>query len=248
MGLVKAPNAKAVTAANPKESSWGWYCAGTGTGGDMVNGKAIKSCLGDEFSVRWMEDTEAASINSETVGEQVGKVVKAVTKSHVQQYGVKTLDSEPIGNFQGNDNAMVARVASSDQSEENGVSSREVEVHQAYYMVLRAETVQERKLAEEKLATILSRRHAADLMFGAIASTVAHGNETQAQELLEGDVSSFDAACHKSMLEEAVQHCGAFTDYSLRYSRLFANLCAAGTLEQEVRAAIRISCGAELVV
>jgi len=246
--LLKAPNAKAVTAANPKESSWGWYCAGSGTGGDMVNGKAIKSCLGDEFSVRWMEDTEAASINSETVGEQVGKVVKAVTKSHVQQYGVKTLDSEPIGNFKGNDNAMTARVASSGQSEEYGVNSREVEVHQAYYMVLRAETVQERKLAEEKLATILSRRHAADLMFGAIASTVAHGNETQAQQLLEGEVSYLDTGCHQAMLQSVVQHCGAFTDYSLRYSRLFANLCASGMLEQEFKAAIRISCGAELVV
>merc|ERR1711920_51922 len=193
----------------------------------------------------WMEDTEAASINSETVGEQVGKVVKAVTKSHVQQYGVKTFDSEPIGDFQGNDNGMAARVASTSESKEYGVSSREVEVHQAYYRVLRAETAQERKMEEEKLATILSRRHSADLMFGAIASTVAHGNETQAQELLEGEVSSFDAACHKAMLQAAVQHCGAFTDYSLRYSRLFANVCASGTLEQEVRAAIRISCGAE---
>merc|ERR1711920_494243 len=113
--LLKAPNAKAVTAANPKESSWDWYCAGSGTGGDMVNVKAIKSCLGDEFSVRWMEDTEAASITSETVGQQVSKVVAAVTKSHVQQYGVVTFDSEPIGDFQGNNNknAMDAHAVSS---------------------------------------------------------------------------------------------------------------------------------------
>merc|ERR1712190_21933 len=102
--LLKAPNAKAVTAANPKESSWGWYCAGSGTGGDMVNGKAINSCLGDEFSVRWMEDTEAASTTSETVGEQVGKVKTAVAKSHVQEYGVTSFDSKPIGDFQGNSN------------------------------------------------------------------------------------------------------------------------------------------------
>merc|ERR1712039_640252 len=45
--LLKAPNAKAMTAANAKESSWGWYCAGSGTGGDMVDGKNIGSCLGD---------------------------------------------------------------------------------------------------------------------------------------------------------------------------------------------------------
>merc|ERR1711988_1673113 len=94
-GLLKAPNAKAVTAANAKESSWGWYCAGSGTGGDMVDGKAIGSCLGDEFSVRWMEDTEAAATTSETVGQQFAKVRTAVTKSHVQEYGVTSFDSEP---------------------------------------------------------------------------------------------------------------------------------------------------------
>merc|ERR1712190_392723 len=82
--LLKAPNAKAVTAANAKESSWGWYCAGSGTGGDMVDGKAINSCLGDEFSVRWMEDTESANIGTETVGQQFNKLLQAVTKSHLQ--------------------------------------------------------------------------------------------------------------------------------------------------------------------
>merc|ERR1712151_832 len=72
--LLKAPNVKAVTAANAKESSWGWYCAGSGTGGDMVDGKAINSCLVDEFSVRWMEDTDSQNIQSETVGQQAAKI------------------------------------------------------------------------------------------------------------------------------------------------------------------------------
>merc|ERR1712190_52550 len=104
--LLKAPNAKAVTAANPKESSWGWYCPGSSTGGDKVDGKNIGSCLGDEFSVRWMEDTDSENIRAETVGQQVAKVTKAVTKSHVQQYGVKSFDSEPVADFQGNAGAV----------------------------------------------------------------------------------------------------------------------------------------------
>merc|ERR1712060_371452 len=131
-------------------------------------------------------------------------------------------------------NAMEVQAISSSASEGNGVNSREVEVHQAYYKVLRAQTPQERKLAEEELAAVLSRRRSADLKFGAIASTVAHGNDTLAQELLEGDISFFDAACHQTMLLKAVEHCWSFTDYSLRYSRLFGNLCAAGAKEQDV--------------
>ena len=38
-----------VTAANDRESSWGWYCGEEA----VVKGKNIGSCLGDEFSVFW---------------------------------------------------------------------------------------------------------------------------------------------------------------------------------------------------
>jgi len=47
-------NIYAVSAANAHESSWGTYCGNDA----VVNGKNIGSCLGDLFSVSWMEDTE----------------------------------------------------------------------------------------------------------------------------------------------------------------------------------------------
>merc|ERR1711970_898814 len=119
-------------------------------GGDEVDGKAIGSCLGDEFSVRWMEDTDSADISSETVGQQETKLVKLVTKSHVQQYGVKTFDSDPIGDFQGTDAKLKGEQIAA-AGVQDGVDSRQVEVHQAYYKVLRAKTPEERKLAEQKL-------------------------------------------------------------------------------------------------
>lgn len=43
-------NIYAVTAANPEESSVGWYCGGH-LGPDKVNGESLGVCLGDEFSV-----------------------------------------------------------------------------------------------------------------------------------------------------------------------------------------------------
>jgi len=247
--LLKAPNAKAVTAANPKESSWGWYCAGSGTGGDMVDGKAINSCLGDEFSVRWMEDTEATNIGSETVGEQFTKVKAAVTKSHVMEYGVTSFDSEPIGNFEGSGGQLSVAEAAPVVDGRHGVNSRQVEVHQAYFKVLRAESAATRKTAEGELSTILARRHSADAKFDAIASLAMKGDDEKAQEMLEGDVgTTLNVECHKSALELTVQHCGPFDDYSLRYSRLFANLCAATVDEPTMRSAIKAGCGQTLVV
>lgn len=44
----------------------------------MVNGVSIGTCLGDEFSVNWMEDTEAGGRYSETLDDQFA-IVKAKT-------------------------------------------------------------------------------------------------------------------------------------------------------------------------
>jgi legumain len=56
----------ALSAANASESSWGTYCSPD----DYVNGKSINSCLGDLFSVNWMEDSEAANVAVETLQQQ----------------------------------------------------------------------------------------------------------------------------------------------------------------------------------
>lgn len=39
----------ATSAANAKESSWGFYCPPN----DKVNGKSLNSCLGDLYSIKW---------------------------------------------------------------------------------------------------------------------------------------------------------------------------------------------------
>jgi len=96
--LAKDINVYAVTAANPDESSWGTYCPPD----DMVNGVEINSCLGDLFSVNWMEDAEKFSPASETLDQQFGRVLNETDKSHVMRYGDLEFIKEPVGNFYGN--------------------------------------------------------------------------------------------------------------------------------------------------
>merc|ERR1712072_1572109 len=213
----------------------------------MVNGKHIGSCLGDEFSVRWMEDSDASSLNAETVGQQFSKVKVAVKKSHVQEYGVNSFDLEPVGDFEGLKGQLsaMAPVAS---VEGNGVDSRQVEVHQAYYQVMRAETAQKRKEAEQELEAVLAQRSAADVKFAKIASAACETANCLSQEMLEGPIETFNMACHKASLETVVEHCGSFPDYSLRYSRLFANLCEIGMDQRTVQKAIETGCGKAVVV
>ena len=56
-------NIYAITAANASESAWGTYCSPD----DKVDGVSVGSCLGDLFSVNWMEDSDHANMDTETL-------------------------------------------------------------------------------------------------------------------------------------------------------------------------------------
>jgi len=74
------------TAANPDESSYADYCSSQA----RINGTLIGSCLGDEYSCRFMEDIDSRagdSLKDYTMQQQYEYLVKAVTGSHVMQYG-----------------------------------------------------------------------------------------------------------------------------------------------------------------
>ena len=81
--LAKDLNIYAVTAANPTESSWGTYCYPD----DVVNGVHINSCLGDLFSVNWLENTESVDVDKESLEVQFSEVQKLTNLSHVMRYG-----------------------------------------------------------------------------------------------------------------------------------------------------------------
>merc|ERR1711970_1568532 len=63
---MNVPGVYGLTAANADEPSWGAYCMPD----DMVNGKHIGSCLGDAFSVNWMEDLDMDTSTLETLEKQ----------------------------------------------------------------------------------------------------------------------------------------------------------------------------------
>lgn len=95
--LDSTENIFAVSASNATQSSYAAYC-----GRDAkVNGTKIGSCLGDLFSINWMEDTEANNVSVETLQEQFDTVLKETTASPVMKFGDFSFMSEPIGDFEG---------------------------------------------------------------------------------------------------------------------------------------------------
>merc|ERR1711972_403751 len=76
---LSTPGVYAVSAAGPSESSWG---------------KDIGSCLGDLFSVSWMEDSDAKDITTESLEDQFETVKTATSKSKVMQWGDLSFQSD----------------------------------------------------------------------------------------------------------------------------------------------------------
>lgn len=72
--LVNNTKIYALSAANPSESSWGTYCSPD----DVVQGKHIGSCLGDLFSVNFLENTESTDLFSISLIEQFN-IIKTKT-------------------------------------------------------------------------------------------------------------------------------------------------------------------------
>merc|ERR1711994_1235578 len=81
--LTEYENIYAMTASNASLSSWAAYCGSEAT----VDGVSIGSCLGDLFSINWMEDTEANNPDTETLLEQQSTVTELTTASPVQTFG-----------------------------------------------------------------------------------------------------------------------------------------------------------------
>lgn len=92
-------NIYATTAANDQESSWATYCPPE----DMVNGQEINSCLGDLYSVNWMEDADQvlAHAKTQTLQQQFNIVQNLTDQSHVSKFGDFSFVNLPILDFEG---------------------------------------------------------------------------------------------------------------------------------------------------
>merc|ERR1711894_609167 len=84
------PGVYAVSTSNPTEFSWGTYCGSDA----VVNGKNLNTCLGDLFSVNWMEDSDAQDVTKESLSTQYNTVREKTTKSAVMQWSDTSFTSE----------------------------------------------------------------------------------------------------------------------------------------------------------
>lgn len=97
-------NVYATTAANERESSWGTYCPGM----DPPPPPEYTTCLGDLYSVSWMEDSDANDMTAESLKKQYQKVRLRTSQnytysqgSHAERFGALEMDEETASRYLG---------------------------------------------------------------------------------------------------------------------------------------------------
>eukprot|EP00913_Durusdinium_trenchii_P002233 g2063.t1 len=203
----------AVTASNGKESSWGTYCGDEA----VVKGKNIGSCLGDLFSVNWMEDDDLGKLASETFRSQISKVTKLTNKSHVCSFGDKSFEDEAIGRVEG---ALISDVFS--DSSKGAVDARDIYVTQAYWAWQNA-AVDQKEKAWARFVGIVNDRERDDQLFA-----------TMGRQACAAGQPCEDMDCHKKLATLVHEHCpvssshhatGGWNGYNMKFSQVLLNLC-----------------------
>jgi len=241
-------NIFATTAASPSEPSWGTYCPPQ----DKVNGKSIGSCLGDLYSVNWMEDSDAEG-EKKSLEAQYETVVKLTNKSHPQIYGTETWkSSDLVDMFQahGSSNATTltataganTKKAATDEFPKHAVDQRDIELLQVFYKYLRADEHDDgtkmtptelassgakRSAIADDLIQLVQRRESDDALFAnmldSLATTMASSNGAFEPFAKASDAH---ANCIKKVTTTVQDKCGGFTSYSLKYHHLVVAYCS----------------------
>ncbi|KAI5063434.1 hypothetical protein GOP47_0021981 [Adiantum capillus-veneris] len=242
-------NIYATTASNAVESSWGTYCPG------MVPAPPPEylTCLGDLYSVSWMEDSETHNLRNESLQEQY-ETVKARTSnyntytsgSHVMCYGSLKMSGDKVFAYIGNDPANenfnerdeVDRLLSVNfpcknkevhKSYSTGITQRDADILYLWHKFKAAEEGSNSKFqAEDELFEALSDRKRIDQSVELIGENLFGKEEAQSVFGRRWSPLVDDWDCLKAMVQAFEDHCGLLTSYGLKHMRAFANICNAG--------------------
>jgi legumain len=218
------PGVYALSAANAKESSWGTYCSGKQ---DVVNGKNLHTCLGDLFSVNWMQDIDAQSGPSESLETQFRNVKKLTNKSHVMQWGDLSFTSDTIDSFLGGANLPApAKPADTAQST---VDSRHADLFRFYDMYTHEDTSSTRVAVAARMQAELKKQDAAEQVYRKIASLAYPGDESKQQWVrryqAEPDYPDCELAAHASIRQNCADLFNANSGFALQFHQVVVNIC-----------------------
>ncbi|TMW99260.1 hypothetical protein EJD97_002825 [Solanum chilense] len=259
--LPKGLNIYVMTASKPDEASFGTYC-GNGTSHTPCFGQCSPPefkgiCLGDLYSVAWMEDSDVQDRKTNTLHEQYSRVAKRTAAnltyrnygSHVQEYGDLVVSFDPLAAYMGetskNHSHDSVDAKSFSTSSSRNVDQRSTELFYLFTKENAPEGSDEKYDALVKLNEVMSHRsqvdsnvkHLGELLFG-----VEKGNEILHTVRPAGQPLVDNWDCLKSYVKIFEAHCGRLTAYGKKHVRGIANICNAGITSKKMAAMSARAC------
>ncbi|KAI4380877.1 hypothetical protein MLD38_007016 [Melastoma candidum] len=244
-------NIYATTAANAEESSWGTYCPGEYPSPPPE----YETCLGDLYSVAWMEDSDVHNLRTETLHQQYQLVKKRTANdnspygSHVMQYGDISQSSEDLFRYIGTNPANDNYTFIDDNSlrpSRKAVNQRDADLLHFWDKFRKAPEGSSRKFEAQKqfVEAISHRMHIdesikliAKLLFG-----IDTGSEVLKKVRHAGQPLVDDWNCLKSLVRTFEAHCGSLAQYGMKHMRSLANFCNAGIETRQMAEASSQAC------
>ncbi|VVA99023.1 unnamed protein product [Arabis nemorensis] len=250
--LKKNLNIFAVTASNAKESSYGTYCPST----YPPPPDEYDTCLGDVFSISWLEDSDLHDMTKETLKQQYNVVRRRTgadqkeESSHVCHFGTEEILKDYLVSYIGtnpeNENFTFAGLTSSPFSNSNLVNPRDIPLLYLQRKIQKAPMESpERQEAQKKLFEKMNHRKQIDqsiieiLRLSVKQTNVVNlltSTRTSGQPLVD------DWDCFKTLVNSFKNHCGATMDYGLKYTGALANVCNMGVDVKQTVSTIEQAC------
>jgi len=239
--LAKNINIYGTTASNAEESSYACYYDAT-----------RQAYLGDLYSVNWMEDSDVAQMDKETLFQQFNNVKAKTNLSHVMQYGDLSLgQSHVLNEFQGETKQFNAAPRNFVRERYNEILKRDavatVDVRLSIVsrrLAAADDNSAEKQALERELFQLLNDRSAITSKFHRIAATaLASKGGEQYGKVIEKHIKLTQHDCYMSVTQHVQQKCFDITnDYALNKLFIMGNLCQIGLPEYTIKQAVDEVC------
>ncbi|XP_038047023.1 legumain-like [Patiria miniata] len=232
----KIDNVFTTTASGPDESSYACYYD-----------EKLETYLGDVYSVKWMENSDVADFNVETLLKQFGIVKAETNTSKVHKYGDMSFDKDTLGQYQG-EGAEVKSAEKAAQLTEaplDAVPSPEVPMAILHHRLMAARDPRKRSEILQEITTLGKNQQAMVSVLQATVQTVLNDNGDRADKVMTRhgvQVTNWD--CYKTAVEHFSEKCFPFQkhDYALSLMYILANLCEERVPTELITTALDAQC------
>lgn len=214
------------TASNPRESSWGVYCPGV----SPAPPSEYTTCLGDLYSVAWMEDVQSQKdLSKESLKTLFERVRKRTNLSHVMDYGEREIEFEPVSWYLGSETSHVnVMLGETHDLGQLDLDASAVEQRDADLVHLLLTDPQAYKVQRD------ARRELDAHVRGTVSRALSVVKRNEIGDLSFSPTSEWDWDCLRNLISTYERHRGQrLGDWGMRHS--YRTPCAQAFLESPLK-------------